>query len=329
MEHELYENLHSFCVQNYPDYQIIFGVCHANDPAISIARQIMAELPDMDISLIVDHHIYGENLKISNLINMQATAKYDILVIADSDMRVDSDYLISIVSPFRTASTGAVTCLYRATPAATLASRFGAMHINADFLPSVLVASAFSDIDFCFGATMAVHRTALDAIGGLKSLADVLADDYQLGKHVREAGFTVCLSDYVVENIVYEADFKNLLQHELRWARTVRVSNPWGYAGSILTHPLPLALLFLVVSGGSLIGLMMTMTAVILRLRLRHCVQDGFGIKGKPLCCLTPLRDLLSAGVWIVGFAGRIVRWKGARFSVDQRGRLHALKRTI
>jgi len=325
MDHELYHNLRSFCEQDYPDYQIIFGVRHVDDAAVDIVKRIMSEFPGLDASLVVDGRIHGANLKISNLVNMQAVAKHDILVMADSDMRVGSDYLSAIIAPFKDGSTGAVTCLYRATPAATLASRFGAMHINADFLPSVLVATAVSNVHFCFGATMAVRRVALDAIGGLRSLVDVLADDYQLGQRVSDAGFTICLSGYVVENIVYEPDFKSLLLHELRWARTVRVSSPWGYAGSILTYPLPLALLLLTVSGGSLAGLTMTAIAIVLRLRLRHCVQQSFGIRGKPLCCLTPLRDLLSAAVWLVGFAGRAVRWKGVCFAVDHRGQLHAV----
>ncbi len=328
IDHELYHNLRSFCEQDYPEYQIIFGIRHADDPAADIVKRIMLEFPGLDASLVADERTHGANLKISNLINMQVAAKHDILVIADSDMRVSSDYLSAITAPFRDDSTGAVTCLYRATPAATLASRFGAMHINADFLPSVLVATAVSNVHFCFGATMAVRRAALDAIGGLHSLTNVLADDYQLGQRVANAGFTVCLSDYVVENIVHEPDFKSLLSHELRWARTVRVSSPWGYAGSILTHPLPLALLFLAVSGGSLTGLGMTIIAVVLRLRLRHRVQHAFGIRGKPLCLLTPLRDLLSAAVWLVGFAGRAVRWKGASFAVDHRGQLHAMEKT-
>jgi len=328
MEHELYENLRSFCEQDYPDYQLIFCVRDANDPSISIVRGIMAEFSRLDIALIVDGSVHGANLKVSNLLNMMSAVKHEILVIADSDMRVGSDYLATIVAPFETTSTGAVTCLYQATPAATWASRLAAMHINADFLPSVLVASALSDIQYCFGATMAVRRTALDAIGGLKSLTNVLADDYQLGKRVSEAGFTVCLSDYVVENIVDETNFKTLLQHELRWARTVRASSPWGYVGSILTHPLPLALLFLIVSGGSVAGWVMTVIAMALRLRLRHCIQEGFSIQGKPMCCITPLRDLLSAGIWLVGLTGRRVRWKGMHFSVDRRGNLHALERS-
>jgi len=328
MEHELYENLHSFCEQDYPDYQLIFCVRDANDPAVSIVRRIMTECSRLDIALIVDGSVRGANLKVSNLINMMSAVKHEILVIADSDMRVGSDYLATIVAPFETTSTGAVTCLYQATPAATWVSRLAAMHINADFLPSVLVADALSDIHFCFGATMAVRRTALEAIGGLKPLVNVLADDYQLGKRVNEAGFTVCLSDYVVENIVDEPDFKSLLQHELRWARTVRASSPWGYVGSILTHPLPLALLFLIVSGGSPVGLIMMVIAVVLRLRLRHCIQEGFSIQGKPMCCITPLRDMLSAGIWLVGLTGRMVRWKGVRFSVDRRGNLHVLERS-
>ncbi len=329
MEHELYRNLRSFCEQDYPDYQVIFGVRDAEDPAVGVVRRIMAEFPRLDLVLVVDGHIHGANLKISNLVNMQAAAKHDFLVIADSDMRVGPDYLSVVVAPFKDGSTGAVTCLYRATPASTLASRFGAMHINADFLPSVLVAAALSDIHFCFGATMAVRRTALDAIGGLQSLANVLADDYQLGKCVNEAGFTVRLSGYVVENIVHEPDFKSLLLHELRWARTVRASSPWGYVGSILTYPLPLALLFLAVSGGSPAGLVLTVVAIVLRLRLRHCVRYCFGIGGKPLCCLTPLRDLLSAAIWLASFAGRSVRWKGFQFAIDRHGQMHVMGRAF
>jgi len=329
MEHELEENLRSFCAQDYPNYQIVFGARHAEDAAVPVVKRLMAEFPELDATLVVDEHIHGGNLKVSNLINMLAAAKHHILIMADSDMRVGRDYLGAIAAPFADASTGAVTCLYRATPASNMASRLGAMHINADFLPSVLVAAALSDIEYCFGATMAIRRSALDAIGGMQSMADVLADDYQLGKRVSEAGFSVRLSDYVVENIVYEMDFKSLFLHELRWARTVRVSSPQGYAGSIFTYPVPLALLFLTVSGGSLAGFAMLTLAVILRLRLRHCVRDGFGIGGKPLCCLTPLRDLLSAGIWAASFMGRTVHWKGARLTLQDHGEIKSAGRAL
>jgi len=329
MEHELYENLCSFCLQDYPDYQLIFGVRHVDDPSIPVVKRIMDEFSGLDMSLVVDGRIHGANLKVSNLVNMMAAAKYDLLVMADSDMRVGPDYLSALAAPFNDISTGAVTCLYRATPASTLASRFGAMHINADFLPSVLVAATLSDIQYCFGATMAVRRTVLDDIGGLQSLANVLADDYQLGKRVNRAGFTIRLSDYVVENIVYEPDFQSLLWHELRWARTVRAASPWGYAGSILTHPLPLALLFLIVSGASPAGLVMMAIAMILRLRLRHCVREGFGIGGKPLCCLTPLRDLLSAAIWAASFMGRTVRWKGSYLTLQHHGEIRTVERSL
>lgn len=329
MEHELYENLCSFCTQYYPDYQIIFGVRHVDDPSIPVVKRIMDEFSGLDMSLVVDGRIHGANLKVSNLVNMMAAAKYDLLVMADSDMRVGPDYLSALVTPFSDISTGAVTCLYRATPASTLASRFGAMHINADFLPSVLVAATLSDIQYCFGATMAVRRTVLDDIGGFQSLANVLADDYQLGKRVNRAGFTIRLSDYVVENIVYEPDFQSLLWHELRWARTVRAASPWGYAGSILTHPLPLALLFLIVSGASPAGLAMTIIAMILRLRLRHCVREGFGIGGKPLCCMTPLRDLLSAAIWAASFMGHTVRWKGSHLTLQHHGEIRTVEHSL
>jgi len=254
LDPDLLENLRSFCRQQHTTFQIIFGVMDKDDPAIIIVHQIMQEFPDLDLKLVVNDHVHGTNYKISNLINMYALAKYDLIVISDSDMRVRQDYLNIVTAPFQDATVGAVTCLYRGRAINGLWSKLAAMFINEWFLPSVLVANTFATNSFCFGATMAVRRDLLEKTGGLGGLVDYLADDYMLGKRVQEAGFSVHLAPLIVENVLQESTFQSLFQHELRWARTMRTVQPVGYTFSFLTDALPFSLIaatFLYFSSGS------------------------------------------------------------------------------
>jgi ceramide glucosyltransferase len=300
-------------------------VSDAADPAVTTIERVIEDFPNLDLELVVDDRLIGTNFKVSSLANMLRRAKYDILVIADSDMRVQPDYLGSIVAPFEDPDVGAVTCLYRGSPVGGLASAIAAMFINEWFLPSVLVALTFERLRFCFGASMAVTRKALDAIGGFEPLANDLADDYMLGKLISERGYTICLAPYLVENVVFEPDLKALFLHELRWARTVRTVRPIGYTLSFLTYSLPVSILFLAVTlatGFASAGVIAVALAIGLRVFLHYAVRAAFDIASPVMPWLIPIRDILAFLVWCASFLGRNVQWRHGKFSLDSDGRL-------
>ena len=324
---ELYENLLSFCRQDYAPFQIVFGLREANDPAIAVVRRIEREFPALDIALVVAALDRGANPKVANLINMLPAAKHDLLVIADSDMRVPPDYLGRVTAPLADPAVGAVTCLYAGRPAdASLASRLGALHINDWFLPSVLVAAALAPVDFCLGSTMALRRDALAAIGGFEALSGHLADDYMLGHLLTRAGYRVCLSDGLVETVVGDAGLAETLGRERRWARTVRGVRPLAFAFSFPIFSLPVALLAALllnsVEGGFPVGYSLVLAAMLLRAVLHHRLRRLIGGTARPMFWLLPLRDVLGFGVWAASFLGGGMSWRGRKLSLGRHGRL-------
>jgi ceramide glucosyltransferase len=318
----LYENLRSFCRQAYDGpVQVVIGAHRESDPAVAIARQVIADLPGCDVALVIDGALPGSNFKICNLANMMAVAKHEVLVIADSDMRVEPQYLDAIVGPLMQPGVGLVTCLYKGRPERGVASELGAAFINNGFLPSVLVGRLFGPDPGCFGATMALRRSTLAEVGGFGALINHLADDYVLGTLVRAAGYKVVISPYVVENIVLEADLPALVRHELRWQRTIRSITPAGAAASVVTNPLPLALLTLPLSDFADGAWLALVAALAARLALIYTCSRIFGLI--PLrAALVPIRDVLSFIVLVASFCGQRVTWRDRSFQVDQRGEL-------
>jgi ceramide glucosyltransferase len=318
----LYENLRSFCDQDYPVFQVIFGVRDGNDPAGQVARRLIEEFPHRDLRLIIDERIIGTNHKVSNLINMMPAAHHDRLVIADSDIRVGRGYLDALAGPLDDPAVGLVTCLYRARPVGPLWSRLGAQFVNEGFLPSVLVADMLGSTDFGFGATLAVRRAVLERIGGLPALADYLADDYLLGALTRQLGLRTVLSPYLVETVVHEPGFAALFAHELRWSRTIRLVRPWGHAGSLFTHSFPVSLI-----GAALIHSLpwsaaLPLLALFLRLVLYSSVRSSLHLSDPVTAWLVPFRDLLSFIIWSTSFLRRRVRWRQRELSVRTDGRM-------
>jgi ceramide glucosyltransferase len=322
----LYENLLSFVDQDYPALQIVFGVRSDTDGALPIVRRVIAERPERDIALVIDSRVSGSNLKVANLVNMLPAARHDILVFADSDMRVGRDYLAAVTAPLRDPAVGLVTCLYKGLPASGalaggLWSRLGALHINFGFLPSALVGETLGAGGGCFGATIALRRAVLDRIGGLAVVRDELADDHRIGAAVRAAGFGIALSPYLVQTSVCETDFKSLWRHELRWARTVRLMAPLGFVGSVVTHAVALSLLAVALCGFSLTSLGFLAMSCVLRgvsagtiAWLLRLPLAGFW--------LLPARDLLSFAVFIASFCGRNVSWRDQLFHIGASGRI-------
>jgi ceramide glucosyltransferase len=326
LEHGLYENLRSHFQLDYPALQIVFGVRDASDPALQVAERLRAEFPEADVALVADRRQHGANPKLSNLINMMAAARNEVLVLSDSDMRVPPDYLKRVVGPLGDPRIGAVTCAYTAHPATPgLAARLAALQINDGFLPSVLVAASSGEVDFCMGATIALRRDALHALGGFLALRDVLADDYEIGHRLVDRGYRVRLSDCIVETVATETDLKELVLHELRWARTIRTMRPLGFAGLFVTQTLSmcvLAALALRLDGagsGAPIALLALGAGVRLLLHLE--VVRRFAVP-RGTSWLVPLRDALSLGIWAASFMGRRVTWRGQYFTVGQDGSL-------
>ena len=327
---ELYQNLRSFCVQDYPEYQVIIGVLAADDPAVPVINKIIAELAGRDIALVVDPTVHGTNLKVANLINMFPAVKHDIVVVADSDMRVGPDYLATIAQDFLDPGVGAVTCLYRGVSRNGLLSQLACLHINEWFLPSVLVSGLLQEIRFCFGATMAIRRAILEKAGGFRSLASVLADDYMTGKFAHDQGYGVRLSPYVVDNIVHEPSFAALFNHELRWARTIRSLSPGGYRFLFLVNTISVATIAFAINALTLgigpVGLAVIALALALRLGLHQVVSADLQVPSPAPFWMIPLRDAMSFVVWVASFLGREVQWRHEQLLLRPDGRIVAIK---
>jgi ceramide glucosyltransferase len=317
-EPETYECLRSFCLQNYPQFQIVFGLIDADDPAVPIVERLQRELPSLDLVLSVEPRRHGNNPKVSNLINMMAHARHDYLVIADSDVRVEDNYLANLVPSLLDKDVGIVTCCYRGIPRPGIWSLLGAMYINGWFMPSVRVAALCGYRSFAFGATIAIRRDTLAEIGGFTAVCNQLADDYRLGELTRQRGLRTVLSAVEVDTVVRERTAADLVAHELRWRRTIRNLSPRGYAFSFVTLGLPVtALQALLTRGAGAAVMMLCATAAcsaVIHLQGRAANRSRLWV------FLVPARDLLHLVLWVWSFATRRVRWREDRFLLRRDG---------
>lgn len=321
---EIFESLRSHCVQDYLEYEILFGISDPADPAAEIVARLQGDFPDCAIRLVPCERELGSNGKVSTLAQLAAVAKYDVLVVNDSDIRVDSAYLRTIISELQKPGVGLITCLYRGVPAPTLASRLESLGISTDFAPGVLVASLVErGIHFGLGSTLVLRKQELKAIGGFEDMVDYLADDYELGRRIAQASGRVELSSTVVETFLPAYDFSGFVTHQLRWMRTIRASRPGGYAGLPLTFTLPWAVLTLILSIGSpyawaLVALAASLRAAIAITTGSMVLQDQ---NVSRLLWLLPLRDMLAPFIWLSGLFGNKIVWRGKVFTLN-RGRL-------
>ncbi len=317
------------CRQSYAgEYELLFGVSSLDDPAASAVEQLRQEFPERSIRLVECPARLGANGKVSTLVQLAAHARYDFLLINDSDITVSPRYLERVMSQFAPASAptgkpekevGLVTALYRGRAHGTLPSRLESLGIATDFQAGVLLSRMIEGgLHYGLGSTLAVSRAALAKIGGLETLVDHLADDYELGARVDKAGYRVALSAEVVETAIPAYAWRGFIDHQLRWARTVRDARPWGYAGLIFTHGLAWAVLNVVASGLSPLSLWLLGLSFFLRLTLAMTVgaQVLADHQTLPSLWLLPLRDLVAMGVWIAGFAGNTIVWRGQRFAL-------------
>ena len=321
-EPHLYSSLAGFCVQDYPSpVQIVFGVADPADPAIATVRALIAAYPEADLKLVICSRQHGANRKVSNLINMYAEARHEVLVISDSDIVVDRDYLRTIAASLGQPGVGIVTLLYGGIPAAGLWSEFAAAAIDYHFLPNVLVGLKLGLAKPCFGSTIAIHRSTLAAVGGLETVADYLADDYALGALVRIAGLTVAIPSATVMHVCTERSLRELLVHELRWARTLRAIDPPGYAGLAITHALPLAILGAVLGGMTWASVALIAAALACRYILQLMI-DLILHRQRRLSWRGPMRDALSFAIYVASFFGNAVQWHGHRYHMQSATRI-------
>lgn len=317
----------SHCRQDYAgDYELLFGVSSPDDPAAAAVEQLKSEFPACSIRLIECPLRLGTNGKVSNLVQLAPHARYDYLLINDSDITVTPHYLDRVMAHFAPTEAGGkerrvglVTALYRGRAHGTVPSKLEALGIATDFQSSVLLARWLeSGLRYGLGSTLAVSREALESIGGLEVLVDHLADDYELGARVYQAGFAIGLSTEAVETSVPPYRWRGFVDHQLRWFRTVRDARPGGYIGLVFTHGLGWALLNLLASGASPLSLWILAMSFFLRLALAMAVGARVlrDHEVLPNLWLLPLRDAVAMGLWVAGFAGNTIVWRGERFTV-------------
>jgi ceramide glucosyltransferase len=316
---EIYRSFRSHCLQDYPEYEIIFGVGEADDPAAASVSRLQREFPDTRIRLVVCPRVLGANRKLSNLAQMLPEARHAHLIVNDSDIRVEPDYLQRVIGPLLDEKIGMVTCLYRGLAAPTPGSRLESLGISSDFCAGVLAARKLEGgLRFGLGSTMAFRRDDLQRIGGFESFADYLADDYELGKRISELGLGVSLSHVIVETFLPAYDVRGYLAHQLRWSRGMRDSRPGGYFGLVFTFGLLWAVVSVAMAGGATWAWALFAITVVLRFLVAAVMDNRVLRSGQFLknCWLLPLRDLAAAAVWLASFAGNTVSWRGDRFTL-------------
>jgi ceramide glucosyltransferase len=318
----LEKNLESFCDQDYPaPVQIICGVQDPADPAIGIVERLKARRPDIDLTLVCDSRPHGTNRKISNLINMAPLARHPVIVLSDSDIRVGPTYLSQIAGELEAEDVGIVTCLYAGRGAMGFWSELSAMAISYHFLPNVVFATSFGFANPCFGSTTALRARELEKIGGFQTFADLLADDFELGRAVRGLGHKLVMPPMTVQHLCQEHDWPELWAHEMRWTRTIRLIDWAGHLFSFLTHPLPLVLMAAICLGFTPPVLAMVAGTLAVRVLLKLSVDQFVGRSSGPLWLL-PFRDLLSFVVFLASLFGTSVSWRGKRMRVGADGAL-------
>src|SRR5271156_2814768 len=321
----MYEAFASHCRQDYAaDYEILFGVSSVDDPAVEAIKQLQSEFPDRSIRLIQTPEQLGPNGKIGNVVQLLPHARYEHLLVNDSDIRVSPRYLTRVMAEFAAPQNnkpvGLVTAPYRGLSHGTLGSKLEALGISTDFFPSVLTSLKLDgEIRFGLGSTLAVSRPALEAIGGFAPLVDCLADDYELGHRIAQAGYAVALTREIVDTSVPAYTLPGYFAHQLRWARGIRDSRIWGYLGLIFTFGLPWAIFNAIASGFAIESLALLSLTCLARVTVALSVGVGILNDGQVLrdLWLLPLRDLFALWTWIWSFAGNTVTWRGQTFALE------------
>jgi ceramide glucosyltransferase len=327
LDRESHENFASFCSLDYPEYEVIFAVSDASDPVIPIIEKLRADFPARSIRLITNIPRMGASDKVNNLCELVQNAKYDLLVMSDSDVRVEPDYLKQVIAPFADPEVGAVTALYRSLSAGNLASNLDALGMYMDSAPAALVAKKIEgQLRFAFGWTMATSKKHLAEIGGWEAMVNHHSDDFELGKRIAQSGHRVALMKKPVSMVFPKDSLAEYFSHELRWSIGLKSVRPWGYCGLVFTHGLPWALLG--AAGALSIGSVpmaasYLLAYLVLRVGLTW-LTGAWGIGDRDLAkilWLVPVRDAISFVVWLRGFFSDRITWRGLEYRV-KKGRL-------
>ena len=318
-----YENFASFCVQEYPEYEILFGVGDHADPAVPLIQRLVAEFPERRISLFVGAEQIGANRKVNMLARLAHEARHEILVLTDGDVRVSPGYLREVVAPFADGRVGAVTSFYRGIAEKNLGAELEAIGAASDFFAGVLMANWMEGITFGLSASIVTTKEWVARIGGFAAIADMLADDYELGHRIANAGGKVLLSREAVWTMYPAQTALGFWQHQVRWARTVRLCRPLSFAGLIFTHGLPWALLAALLAPAPWISAAYLLAYFVLRLTMAWTV-GVWGVRddvSRRKLWLVPLRDAIHFIVWMGSFGSNRINWGGEEY-IMEKGRL-------
>ena len=321
LDRETYENYASFCEQDYPNFEILFGVSDANDPAIPVIQRLIRDFPARSIRLLIGSDPVGVSDKVNKLCRMAREARHDVLLVSDSDVRVEREFLRSTAAPFRDSGVGGVTCLYRGLAGDCFAATLEALGNSTDFAPGVLVARLFGDLDFMLGAVMMTTKAQLAAIGGFESLADYFCDDYELGNRIAASGKRVVLSAFPVSIVYPRENLREAFRHQLRWNLSIRYSQPWGHFGLLFSQGLPWAILGAVLAPSAAIAGGYLGAYVVLRCLLAFVV-GVWGMQDETVrrwWRLLPLRDLFAFAVWLASFFPQRIHWRDREFYVREK----------
>jgi ceramide glucosyltransferase len=322
---QLEENIRSFCNQDFPEYEVLIGLNRPEEAEILEARRIVESIASDRVHIVISDKELGANRKISNLQGILEYSRFQLVIMSDSDMRVERNYLKTIVSEYQSdKSAGMVTCLYKISHPANTGAAFESLSISLDFLPSVLVAERLEGVTFGLGASMLFSKQTLAETGGFMAVADYLADDYQIGNRISNMGHRIVISKYIVENMAGRISLSEYFIHQLRWAKTVRASRPAGFFGSGITHVIPLAVLLLLLEGPDLASLSLLCLAFLSRISMavviyRKVIKSSGWLRW---LLLLPFKDISAFIVWIAAFRGSRVIWRGDTYEILGGGKI-------
>ncbi|RLC82611.1 MAG: hypothetical protein DRI61_01830 [Chloroflexi bacterium] len=326
LDHQIYYNLRSFCTQDYPRFEILFGVQSLEEPSVPIVQQLSQEFPAIPIKIVVAEP-RGANRKVGLLEALASRAQYPILVISDSDIRVPPDYLRRVIAPLADPETGLVTCLYRGQELDSLAAKVEALYISANFLPSAIIGFHWLRMSYAFGSTIVIGKEELEEIGGFGAIANHLADDYEIGARVKAIGRKVLFSDCIVETVLGPVRWGELWHRQLRWMRCSWVSRPREYPGIVLTLSIPLSLVVALLTGFSFLGKLLLLTSIAVRFITGWIILGYMGHRQlRRSLPLLPIADLFHGILWAVAPLGKRIVWRDEEYILQRDGRLIPVK---
>lgn len=321
LDPNMYQAFRSHCLLDYPEYEVLFGAHDPGELALTLVERLQQEFPEQSLRIIHCPEVLGLNGKVSNLVQMLPQARYEHVIINDSDILVPRNYLRRVLAPFADSRVGMVTTLYRGIPGRSIGSRLESLGLSSDFTGGVLIARALENgIRFALGATVATTKSVLREIGGLEPLVDYLGDDYELGARTAAKGYRIELADTILDTALPDYSFRDFWAHQMRWARNIKDRRPAQYSGLIVTFGLPWAILTVLLQPRALWAWLLLVVTAATRLAAaqvagRDVLQDANLEKD---AWLLPLRDFVALAVWIASFFGTVVAWRGQRFRLHK-----------